>query len=265
MNKLVVVPLLALMLSCATRAQQQSATFSSLDSSVVGATEANQSALDSQQLSLGFPVVDPRPLLTAANSQARLNIAASVWMGATSSSVGLDRPTPAAVVPDPSPAPPEPRFVFGGRDDFRWQMGLGFSVVRFRSQFYYATGIGTSTSISYYTNDWFGIEGRISTSFAPTIYLNEHVKFVGYGFGPKLAWRQRKFEPFVHAMFGGVHILPQTAAGSANGFEFQAGGGAGYRFNPRLSTRLVADWVRTRLWGQWQDNAQLALEAVLHF
>src|SRR2546430_819703 len=34
-------------------------------------------------------------------------------------------------------AAPEPRFVFGGRDDFRFQLALGMSLVRFRSQVYY--------------------------------------------------------------------------------------------------------------------------------
>jgi hypothetical protein len=166
---------------------------------------------------------------------------------------------------EPSPASPAPRFVFGGRDDFRWQLGLGVAVVRFRSKFYYATGVGTDTSVTYFTNNWFGFEGRVTTAFAPTLNGRDHLKFVGYGGGGKMAWRAQKLEPFVHALLGGMHILPKTAANSPNGLEFQLGGGAGYRFNPRLSARIVVDWMRTYVFGEWENNAQAALEAVLHF
>jgi hypothetical protein len=120
-------------------------------------------------------------------------------------------------------------------------------------------------SVTYFTNEWFGFEGRVTTAFAPTIYVNEHVKYVAYGGGPKIAWREQKFEPFVHVIVGGAHILPHTSAGGANGFELQVGGGAGYRFNPRLSARVVIDWVPSRLFGEWQNHVQGALEAVLHF
>ena len=160
---------------------------------------------------------------------------------------------------DPIPAPPNPRFVYGSRDDFRWQLGLGISLVRFRSSLYYATGVGTDTSVTYFTNEWLGFEGRITTSFAGTIYQSERVKYLGYGGGPKLAWRAQKFEPFIHGLAGGAHILPQTPLGSQNAAAFQVGGGAGYRFNPRLSTRITVDYVRTHFFGMWQNNAQATL------
>jgi hypothetical protein len=257
MTKLFVGPLLVLTVVCATRAQ---------DTNTPSAATEDAAAQRDNDLSRTPFSLQAGAASLSHNTPQSLFASARVppSFGDSSADFRFDKPIISAAVPDPSPAP-EPRFVFGGRDDFRWQMAFGFSIVRFRSSLYYATGVGTDTSITYFTNDWFGVEGRVTTSFAPTIYLNEHVKFAGYGFGPKLAWRTQKFEPFVHTILGGVHILPQTALGSANGFEFQVGGGAGYRFNPRLSTRLVVDWVRTRLWGQWQDNAQVAIDAVLHF
>lgn len=257
MTKLFVVPLLVLAMACAVRAQDKDTPSTPSDDAAQQDNRPSGAPLSSQATAASFWRAAPEPPITGARVSASFDD--------SSANFRFGKPAVSAAVPDPSPAAPQPRFVFGGRDDFRWQLSLGFSIVRFRSSIYYATGIGTDTSVTYFTNDWFGLEGRVSTSFAPTIYLNEHVKFAGYGFGPKLAWRTQKFEPFVHAIFGGVHILPQTALGNANGFEFQVGGGAGYRFNPRLSTRLVADWVRTRLWGQWQDNAQVAVDAVLHF
>lgn len=256
MTKLFVGPLLVLAMACAVRAQDENASSVATD---------NTAALPDNTLSRAGSETNVALFAGAPPESPVAGARPSATFSRTSADFRFDKPTVSAAAPDPSPAPPEPRFVFGGRDDFRWQLALGISIVRFRSSLYYATGVGTDTSVTYFTNDWFGVEGRVTTSFAPTIYLNEHVKFAGYGFGPKLAWRTQKFEPFVHSIFGGVHILPQTALGSANGFEFQVGGGAGYRFNPRLSTRVVVDWVRTRLWGQWQDNAQVALDAVLHF
>src|SRR5260370_20270423 len=80
------------------------------------------------------------------------------------------------------------------------------------------------------------------TSFAPTIYLSEHVKYFSYGGGPKIAWRARKWEPWMHAIVGGAHIQPQTT-GSRNGFDFMAGRGVGVRLLPHLSRRPGVPWA----------------------
>jgi hypothetical protein len=257
MNKLFVVPLLVLAMGCVARAQDQNAVSSTNDSFAIEPGDHPNHSLSSE--------VSAMPVSAAPSSSLLVNARVPYSFGASSLNFAPDRLTISTAMADPAPAAPAPRFVFGGRDDFRWQLGLGMSILRFRSALYYATGLGTNTSVTYFTNDWFGLEGRVTTAFSPTTYIGSHVKFAGYGAGPKLAWREQKFEPFVHAIIGGVHVLPQSAAGSANGFEFQFGGGLGYRFNPRLSTRLTLDWVRTRLFSQWQDDAQVALEAVLHF
>jgi opacity protein-like surface antigen len=168
---------------------------------------------------------------------------------------------PAAAVP----AAPDPKFVYGSRDDFRWQIALGLSLVRFRSSRFYATGVGTNTSVTYFTNEWFAVEGSVNTAFAPTIYQNEHVKYISYGGGPKIAWRARKWEPWAHTIIGGVHVLPQTSGNSKNAFGVQVGGGVDYRIYPHLSARGEIDWVRTHLFGEWQNSAQANVDIVLHF
>jgi opacity protein-like surface antigen len=168
--------------------------------------------------------------------------------------------------PAASPAPaPEPKFIFGGRDDYRWQIGLGATWIRFRSSIFNASAVGVKTSLTYFTNDWFAIEGNVSAGFAPEIFQNEHVKVLVYGAGPKIAWRQKRWEPWAHAIFGGVHEQPQTAAGGKNAFAAQLGGGADYRFNPRLSGRLEGDYIRTSLFTQSQNNFQLTGGFVFHF
>ena len=168
--------------------------------------------------------------------------------------------------PDASPSPsPDPKFVYGGRDDFRWQLAIGADWIRFRSSIFNASAVGFNTSVTYFTNEWFGIEGAVSTGFAPEIFDKEHVKLLVYGAGPKIAWREKKWEPWVHAIFGGSHEQPQTAGHSKNSYAIEAGGGADYRFNPRLSGRLEADWVRTGFFSQSQNNFQLMGGVVFHF
>jgi opacity protein-like surface antigen len=179
----------------------------------------------------------------------------SEWTGAPSSSLASPEPTPA----------PEPRFVFGGRDDYRWQLGIGFAWTRFRSNIFNASAAGVNTSVTYFTNDWFGIEGNVNATFAPEIFANEHIKLLVYGAGPKIAWRQRRWEPWLHGLFGGIHEQPQTADNSRNGFAMQLGGGADYRWFPQFSVRLEGDYVRSSLFGANQSNFQLAAGFVFHF
>jgi len=166
--------------------------------------------------------------------------------------------------PDPSPAP-DPKFIYGGRDDFRWQLGIGADWLRFRNSVFNASAVGVKSSVTYFTNEWFGIEGNVSATFAPEIFDREHVKVLVYGAGPKIAWREKKWEPWAHAIIGGSHEQPQTAGNSKNAFAVQVGGGADYRFNPRFSGRLEADWVHTNYFSQSQNNFELMGGVVFHF
>jgi opacity protein-like surface antigen len=166
---------------------------------------------------------------------------------------------------EPAAASPKPRFVFGGRDDYRWQLGFGINWIRFRSSVFNASAVGLRTSVTYYTNSWFGIEGSVSAAYAPEIFQKEHIKLLLYGGGPKIAWRQRQWEPWLHAIVGGAHEQPQIAGSSRNTFGLQMGGGADYRFNPRFSGRLQGDYVRTTFFHQSQNDFQLSAGLVIHF
>jgi hypothetical protein len=184
-------------------------------------------------------------------------------MADTSARSEAAEPVP-AVPANPAPSP-DPKFLYGGRDDYRWQLGLGVSWERFRSSIFNASAVGLNTSIAYYTNDWLGIEGNLMTGFAPTIFDHEHVKLFNLTGGPKIAWRQRRWEPWVHGLVGFSHEQPQTAAGGRNAFAAQVGGGADYRINPRLSARLQGDWLHTQFFSQSQNNFTLAGSLVIHF
>jgi opacity protein-like surface antigen len=177
---------------------------------------------------------------------------------ATALALPLDNAGPAA----PSP---QPKFLYGGRDDYRWELGLGASWLRFQSSVFNASAIGVNTSVVYFTNEWFAIEGNISAVFAPTILVGEHVKIATYGAGPKIAWRRKQWEPWLHGIFGGAHEQPQIAGSSRNSYVVKAGGGADYRWNPRISFRLEGDYVRTGFFKQSQNNFQLSGGIVFHF
>jgi opacity protein-like surface antigen len=242
MKRLLLVALLAIITAAGAQAQDESAIPSQANLNV---------AADFANTSAAAKVPD---VFLWASSESRAN-----------STLFAKRETPAEPAEASAAAAPDPKFAYGSRDDYRWQIGLGVSLVRFRSSLFYATGVGTNTSVTYFTNDWLAVEGAVNTAFAPTIYRDDHVKFFSYGAGPKIAWRARKLEPWAHVMGGGMHILPQTAGHSQNGLAFHIGGGVDYRFYPHLSLRAEVDWIKTRVFGEWGNSAQANLDIVLHF
>src|SRR5260370_1964999 len=111
---------------------------------------------------------------------------------------------------EPASSSPRPKFLYGGRDDYRWELGLGVTWLRFRSSAFNASAVGINTSVVYFTNEWFGIEGDITAAFAPTIFANEHLKIATYGAPPKITWRQKQWEPRFHGIFAGPHHPPHA-------------------------------------------------------
>jgi hypothetical protein len=166
---------------------------------------------------------------------------------------------------EPASPSPNPRFVYGGRDDYRWQLGLGFAWFHFRSTPFDADTFGVKTSVAYFLNEWLGVEGTVTAGFTPATVSGADVNTLVYGAGPKIAWRQKRWEPWLHGVFGGAHENPQTAFGSHNSYAIVAGGGADYRWNPHLSFRAEGNYVRTAFFHQSQNNLELAGGAVLHF
>ncbi|MDP9338399.1 MAG: outer membrane beta-barrel protein [Acidobacteriota bacterium] len=258
MKRLLVTSLLLCASVCAARAQENVSAGASPATNVA----ENFSATSGARVPLVKPFPQAGPVFIAdARDLSAANLSAPATL-TTALAIPMDAADPASAKPSPEPAP---RFIYSSRDDYRWQLGLGVSFERFRSSIYSASAVGSNTSLSYFLNDWFGAEGNVSTFFAPTIWGGEHIKLVNYGVGPRITWRRPRWEPWLHALVGGTHALPQTAGHSQNGFSLQAGGGADYRFAPRLSVRLEVDYVATHLFGQWQNNLQAAAGLVFHF
>jgi opacity protein-like surface antigen len=148
---------------------------------------------------------------------------------------------------------------------YRMELSLSAALVRFRSSVFSATAPGFNTSFAYYFKDKIAIEASLTTGFAPTIFANEHIKYLGYGAGPKLVLQHAKFSPWVHGIFGGAHVLPQIADRSQKGYLIQVGGGVDYQFVPRVAVKAEVDWLRTGLFGTTQNSGQAVLGLVLHF
>ena len=129
--------------------------------------------------------------------------------------------------------------------------------MRFRSSVYYASAPGFNTSLAYWWKEWVAIEGSVTTAFAPPVFENEHFRYLGYGAGPKFSFGHGRLEPWAHALAGGVHLIPQTAASGRNGFEFTMGGGVDYVINDVISAKAGVDYLGTHMFGQWQSSAQV--------
>jgi len=180
--------------------------------------------------------------------------------------------TPAAernAEPTPLPATPaaKPKYVvFGDRDDYRWQLGVGLDYVRFHSVAFDSNMVGLNTTLTYFTNTWFGVEGSLITAFGgQTFNSSNHAKLFGGAGGIRIGGRRARWEPFAHALAGGAHLQPQTAYGSRTSVMALAGGGVDFRVHARLSFRGEADWLYTSYYNQTQNNVQIVGGVVLHF
>jgi hypothetical protein len=170
-----------------------------------------------------------------------------------------------AATPAPAPAPATPKYIFGERDDYRFQLGVGFSYIRYLSSQFNENLLGLNTTLTYFTNSWFGVEGNVVTGFSTGNISGNHVKLVGGLGGIHLGARRARWEPWVHALVGGSHLQPQTAAGGRTALIALGGGGVDLRRNARLSLRFEGDWLYTGYFSQSQNSFQAVAGIVLHF
>jgi len=181
-------------------------------------------------------------------------------------SMSNEEASPAMPAPEAVPAPAaKPKYIFGDRDDYRWQLGVGVEFFRFRSNVIDSSLVGLNTTVSYFTNSWFALEGNLITGFGSTINNNEHPKLFGGAGGFRIGGRRQKWEPWAHGLIGGSHLQPQTAGASRTALMAQAGIGVDYRLHARLSLRGEGDWVYTNYFNQTQNNFQAVAGVVLHF
>jgi len=211
---------------------------------------------------------------TAVRSDATINLSDSSFSTTNANPADLSSanfsiaqpeasPAPAAA----SPAPAQPKYVFfGDRDDYRWQLGVGVDYIHFSSRAFDANMVGLNTTLTYYTNTWFALEGSVITGFGSDVFNNDsNAKMFGGAGGIRIGGRRARWEPFGHALVGGAHLQPQTAYGSRNSLLALAGGGVDFRVHSRLSLRGEADWVYTNYFSDTQNNFQIVAGVVFHF
>jgi hypothetical protein len=165
------------------------------------------------------------------------------------------------------PASPVPTPPFGHYEGYRYQLSESYSYFRFRSTPFNANLSGLQSSLSYFLNEWFAVEGNVVAAFGTRVFGGDRSKALLYTGGARIAWRgsKRRIEPWMHGLVGGLHMLPQTAAGGKNGFAFQGGGGVDYKLSGRASVRLGGDYVRSQLYSQSQNNFQFGGGLVINF
>ena len=133
--------------------------------------------------------------------------------------------------------------------------GVGYVQGRFSSQLFHSTLSGADFTVAYYFRDHFAVVGRVTSAWEIYSAHDSDAKQVFYGGGLKRNWGNRKLQPFVQGLLGGVHMFPQTQF-SNNGFGLELGGGVEKRLKPGLLLRLEGDYVRTQMYATGQNNLQ---------
>lgn len=165
-----------------------------------------------------------------------------------SASALASAPSLTAAFPAPQPRP-RPQTIKDDDVQGTWELGLGYTFVRFHSSLFNASMNGLNTSVSYYLRDHLALEGSVTAAFS------EDARYLFYGGGVKVSKGNPKLQPFAHALIGGAHIFPRAATGN-NGFAFRLGGGAETRLLQQIWLRVEGDYVRSQLYSSGQNNFQ---------
>jgi hypothetical protein len=174
-------------------------------------------------------------------------------------------PSAAASFLAPEPPPdPQPRYRESSGLSGSLQIGVGYEYVSFRSAPFNASLNGLHTSFTYFRKDWLGIEGSVVAAFGSSTFSREPSHLALYTAGPRFVWHRRSWQPWAHALAGGIHVFPQMAS-SVNGFALQLGGGVDYPLKPLVSLRIESDYLWSRLYSSSQNSFQTGAGVVFHF
>ncbi len=170
-----------------------------------------------------------------------------------------------ASAPAPSaPAPSGPSSSYG--DETKWLLGIGYVYQRFDIGGNNTNMNGIQTSVAYFINNYFAVEGGVTATFGTfSPAANQHLAF--YGGGARIQARGQKWQPWGHALFGGTYVRFTQGAGPAtfNGFGIMAGGGVDYKFRPHIGFRVQGDYLGTHVSGFWQKTASVGGGIVFDF
>jgi hypothetical protein len=171
-------------------------------------------------------------------------------------------------IPMASPAPVPKRHPASRVDDYRLQIGMGFTYLRFRSAAIHVGLYGLNTAVVYFLNPRIGLEGNFTGAFGPHIFNNnvDQTRYAGITGGPKITWRKEGWEPWAHGLVGLARVNPQLAGVSKNGVALEAGGGVDFSVLDGLFwLRVEGDYIRSQLYNTGQNNFQGVIGVVFHF
>jgi len=127
---------------------------------------------------------------------------------------------------------------------------------------------GWNASVTGNFNKYFGVAADFSGDYKSISGVNTNI--YTYTFGPVVSLNHEgTVNPFVHALFGGVHAgAGQSGVGvSSNGFAMLAGGGVDAKVAPHIAVRLAQfDWFYYHVQGLSESkNVRISTGIVFRF
>ena len=119
-------------------------------------------------------------------------------------------------------------------------------------------------SISWFFFRDVGVEGQLAGGVGNTDGYTAKFVFLGAGVHARFE-NDTRFQPWVHALVGHVHFLPQTPYGSQGALGWEAGGGLDYHMLNWLSLRVGADALGSELFGTQQVSPMVHGGVVFNF
>jgi len=164
--------------------------------------------------------------------------------------------------------------IFGGYSYFRMPSDIFLDVDHHTTE--EASLNGWNVTVTGNFNRWLGAEfdfgGYSGTVKAESARYGRpypmSMDIRNYLFGPRLSYRgDRRFTPFVHALFGTVGLVKGSSYSSPMyPFGLALGGGFDIKVVRHVAIRAIqADYVRSLLGSSGENNLRLSFGAVLRF
>jgi hypothetical protein len=230
-----------------------------------GTAKAQTSSINPLLVAVPYSISSSGAVTTAA-APASETLASTALVSAPLNTASFLPVATTANSSTPEATPADPQYVQGVFVNYNWQAYVGYTYFHFDADHGISRSQnGVNFSISYFFNNWFGVEGEfVATHDNPN---NQSSWFVFGGGGPRFRWLAPKgIEVFAHGLVGYSHLTPQTPFGKQEAFAYELGGGADFP-TPfrRLAIRVGADMVGTRYYNNNQFNPKAYAGIVFKF
>jgi outer membrane protein W len=193
-----------------------------------------------------------------------LSMSAAAQDSTADSSATLESASPAS-----EPAEPAAPKSLSPADREAWQIGAGFEYLHYKSLGVTSNDYGYHTAFTRFFTNRLAAEATLYSGFGHTT-TSPHftAKSIFVGAGPHYAFiTAGRFEPWVHVIPGFQHFRFTQGAilGNNNGFGLLGGGGVDYKFGGRAYWRFQADYVGTRVGGQFNSSYAFGTGILFNF